>query len=463
MLRTTIGINPVDFSWRLKSGESFTSPEAVLVYSSQGIGGMTRTFHDLYRNHLIRGEYKDKKRPILINNWEATYFDFDTEKLLSIAKEASKLGIEMLVMDDGWFGSRNDDNSALGDWIVNEDKIQGGLKHLVEEVNKIGMKFGIWFEPEMVSPDSDLYRQHPDWAIQVPGRIGALARNQLVLDITREDVRNEIYHSLSKILKEANIEYVKWDMNRALTNLGSYCLEEDTQGELYHRYVLGLYDLQERLTNDFPHVLLENCSSGGGRFDPGMLYYSPQIWCSDDTDAIERLRIQEGTALIYPLSTIGAHIADCPSHSNGRSTPFLTRGHVALSGTFGYELDVTKIPQEDKDMIPEQVEMYHKYNDLVRTGDYYRIASYQVNHEYDCCEIVSKDKKEALITYVQVEARPNFRTRRIYAKGLDEDTMYLVEDTGEVLSGGALMYAGIDIPNMWGDYLSKLIHLVAVE
>jgi len=462
MLRATMGINPTDFDWKLNEGETFTAPEVVLVYSSEGIGQMTRTYHDLYRNHLIRGEYKDKKRPILINNWEATYFDFTTEKLLDIAREASKLGIEMLVMDDGWFGARNDDTSALGDWVVNESKLNGGIKNLVSEVNKIGMKFGIWFEPEMISPNSDLYRAHPDWAIQVPGRVGALSRNQYVLDISRQDVRDSIYESISKILKEANIEYVKWDMNRTLTDLGSACLEADKQGEVYHRYVLGVYELQDRLVNDFPHILLENCSGGGGRFDPGMLYYSPQIWCSDDSDAIERLRIQEGTALIYPLSTIGAHVSDCPCHTNGRSTPFETRGYVALAGTFGYELDVTKIPVEDRNMIPEQVAMYHKYNDLVRTGDYYRIASYQNNNEYDCYSVVSKDKKEALITYIQVMSRPNYRTRRIFIKGLLEDVIYRIEETNEELSGGALMYAGINIANMWGDYLGKLIHIVAV-
>jgi len=462
MLRATIGINPVDFSWRLRAGETFTAPEAVLVYSSEGIGQMTRTFHDLYRNHLIRGEYKDKKRPILINNWEATYFDFDTVKLLGIAKEASKLGIEMLVMDDGWFGSRNDDNCALGDWIVNESKLKGGLNYLVNEVNKIGLKFGIWFEPEMISPDSNLYRAHPDWAIQIPGRVKALARNQYVLDISRKEVRDFIYLSMSKILKETNIEYVKWDMNRSLTELGSTCLDKDSQGELYHRYVLGSYEMQERLICDFPQLLLENCSSGGARFDPGMLFYSPQIWCSDDTDAIERLRIQQGTALIYPLSAIGAHVADCPSHSTGRSTPFSTRGYVALAGTFGYELDITKIPEADRKMIPEQVAMYHKYNDLVRTGDYYRIASYQDNKEYDCYEVVSKDKKEALVTYVQVLARPRDRVKRILIKGLLEKAMYRVEETGEKLSGGALMYAGINIANMWGDYQGKLIHIVAI-
>ena len=375
MLRAVMGINPTDFCWKLDEGETFIAPEVVMVYSNEGIGGMTRTFHDLYRNHLIRSKYKDTKRPILINNWEATYFDFDTDKLLSIVKEASQLGIEMLVMDDGWFGKRNDDNTSLGDWFVNESKIKGGLKYLVDEVNKEGMKFGIWFEPEMISPDSDFYRAHPDWAIQIDGRPGALARNQYVLDLSRKEVRDTVYESIHKILSQANIEYVKWDMNRSLTDLGSAALNSEEQGELYHRYVLGLYEMQERMLNDFPNILLENCSSGGARFDPGMLYYSPQIWSSDNTDAIDRLRIQEGTSLIYPLSSMGAHVADCPSHSNGRVTPFATRGYVALAGTFGYELDVTKLSEEDRAMIPEQVALYHKYNDLVRSGDYYRIAS----------------------------------------------------------------------------------------
>lgn len=462
MLRVTLGINPVDFCWKLDKGAAFTAPEAVLVYSSEGIGAMTRTFHDLYRSHLIRGDYKDKKRPILINNWEATYFDFDTDKLLDIAREAKKLGIEMLVMDDGWFGDRKDDNTSLGDWFVNENKLKGGLSYLVQEVNKIGLKFGLWVEPEMVSPDSELFRAHPDWAIQIPGRSGALARNQLVLDISRKEVREGIYESIHKVLSESNIEYVKWDMNRALTDLGSVSLSGDTQGELYHRYVLGMYELQDKLTRDFPHILLENCSSGGGRFDPGMLYYSPQIWTSDNTDAIDRLKIQEGTALIYPLSSMGAHIADCPSHSNGRITPFSTRGYVALAGTFGYELDVTKIPEADRNLIPEQVAMYHKYNDLVREGDYFRIASYQENNEYDCYSVVSKDKKEALVTFIQVSARPGFHMRRVYLKGLREEVMYQVEETGKIVSGGALMYAGLNIPNMWGDYQGRLMHLISV-
>lgn len=461
-VRMTMGIHPEDFTWKLKEGESFQAPETVLVYSAQGLGQMTRIFHDFYRNHLIRSEYKNQKRPILINNWEATYFDFDTDKLIAIAKQASALGIEMLVMDDGWFGNRCDDNRALGDWFVNEEKLKGGLKYLVDEVNRLGMKFGIWFEPEMISPDSDLYRAHPDYAIAIPGREPSLCRNQYVLDLTRKEVRDYAYECVAKILRSANIEYVKWDMNRQLSDIGSLELPADQMGELYHRYVLAVYEMQERMMTEFPHLLLENCSGGGARFDPGMLYYSPQIWCSDDTDAIERLKIQEGTALIYPLSTMGAHVSDCPNHTVGRVTPFETRGYVALAGTFGYELDVTKIPESDREQIPAQVAMYHKYNDLVREGDYYRIASYAENHYFDCYGVVSKDKKEALYTYVQVLNRPNYHSRRIYLKGLAAEKYYAIEGEEGTWSGEQLMNAGLLVQNPFGDFKGKLIHLTEV-
>ena len=466
-IRAMMGIHPEDFCWKLEPGESFQAPEVICMYSAQGLGGMSRNFHDLYRNHLIRGIYKDKKRPILINNWEATYFDFDTEKLLAIARQASALGIEMLVMDDGWFGHRNDDNSSLGDWFVNESKLKGGLKYLVDEVNKLGMKFGIWMEPEMISPDSDLYREHPDWAIQIPGRVGSLARNQYVLDLTRKEVRDCIYDRIAAVLRSANIEYVKWDMNRQLSDLGSFNLPADRQGELFHRQVLAVYEIQERLVTDFPDLLLENCSGGGARFDPGMLYYSPQIWCSDDTDAIERLSIQAGTALVYPLSAMGAHVSDCPNHTVGRTTPFETRGFVALAGTFGYELDVTKIPEADREMIPDQVAMYHKYNDLVRQGDYYRIAHYAENHFYDCYAVVAKDRSEALVTYIQVLGRPNFHSRRICIPGLDPEKTYVIENAADwpeigqtEYRGDTLHYAGINIPPISGDFKGRIMHLV---
>lgn len=462
-IRAVMGIHPADFSWKLLKGESFDSPEVVITYSADGLGTMTRNLHDFYRNHLIRSKYRNTKRPVLINNWEATYFDFNTDKLLAIAKTAAEHGIEMLVMDDGWFGHRNDDSTSLGDWFVNEEKITGGLKHLVDEVNALGLKFGIWMEPEMISPDSELYREHQDWVIAVKNRIGTLSRNQYVLDLSRKEVRDCIYDKIYTILSSANIEYVKWDMNRQLTDMGSLALPADQQGELAHRYVLGVYELQERLIRDFPELLLENCSGGGARFDPGMLYYSPQIWCSDDTDAIERLGIQEGTALIYPLSTMGAHVSDCPNHTVGRVTPFKTRGDVALAGTFGYELDITKIAKTEQEQIKEQVALYHKYNDLVREGDYYRIASFTDNHYYDCYMVVSKDKKEALMTFVSVFARPNFHSRRICLQGLDPKQEYYVEDcTKQRYGGDVLMNAGILVPSEPGDFRSYLYHLIAV-
>jgi alpha-galactosidase len=467
--RFLMGINPLDFEWLLEKGESFTCPEVVMVHSDEGIGKMSRTFHDLYRNNLIRGEYKDKRRPILINNWEATYFNFDTDKLIDIAKEASKLGIEMLVMDDGWFGHRDSDNSSLGDWFVYEKKLKGGLKYLVDEVNKLGMKFGIWFEPEMISPDSELYKAHPDWAIQIKGRPLTLCREQYVLDYSRKEVRDYVYGMMKKILDSANIEYIKWDMNRQLTEVGSATLPAERQRELWHRYVLGVYDLMDRLTTDYPHILLENCSGGGARFDPGMLYYSPQIWCSDDTDAIERLKIQHGTSMCYPCSAMGAHVSDCPNHTVGRNTPFKTRGHVAMVGTFGYELDVTRIPQEDRDAIPAQIEEFNKFNKLVRTGDHYRIGNMFEDNTWDAWEFVAKDKSEALFEFVQVLGRPNERSRRIKLKGLEADAYYYEEnEPDKKISGAALMNAGINIAKMWngdglyGDFCSKILHFIKV-
>lgn len=460
-LRMTMGINPEEFSWLLTPGEEFQAPEVVIVYSGNGLGAMTRSYHDFYRNHLIRSKFKYEKRPILINNWEATYFDFNTDKLLDIAREAKKCGIEMLVMDDRWFGKRNSDNCSLGDWKVNEEKITGGLKHLVDEVNKIGLQFGIWFEPEMISPDSDLYRAHPDWAIQIQGREATQSRNQYVLDLSRPEVRDYAYECVASVLRSANIAYVKWDMNRQLSDLGSSYLPKERQQELFHRYVLGVYELQERLVTEFPDLLLENCSGGGARFDPGMLYYSPQIWCSDNTDAVERLMIQEGSALIYPLSVIGAHVSDCPNHSVGRVTPFETRGHVALAGTFGYELDITKIPEEDRALIPEQTATYNKYRHLIQQGEYYRIASYRENHKYDCWALSSQDKKEVLVTYVQVLGVPNSHSRKVFLRGFDPKVTYRLEGTEETYTGEMLMKGGFLMKDFWGDFKSRLYHFTA--
>lgn len=460
-IQMTIGIHPERFCWKLEPQGVFQAPEAVLVYSDEGLGKMTRIFHRLYRTHLIRGFWKDRERPVLINNWEATYFDFNTEKLLSIAKEAAEAGIEMLVMDDGWFGHRDSDNSSLGDWFVNEEKLPGGLKYLADEVNRLGMKFGIWVEPEMISEDSRLYEAHPDWALQVKSRRPGQCREQLVLDLGRPEVADFIYGRLKEILSSANIEYVKWDMNRPLAEVGNAVLPADRQGEMMHRYMLAVYQMQERLLKDFPKLLLENCCSGGGRFDPGMLYYSPQIWCSDDTDALERLAIQEGTQLLYPLSAIGAHVSDCPNHITGRRVSFETRGIVALSGTFGYELDITKLAPEEKKQIREQIALYKKYHHLMRNGTYYRIASWQENHLYDCYMVVSEDQTEALLTYVQVLAEANRRSRRIRLQGLLEHGLYELE--GKTYRGDTLMYAGILIERMKGDMQAKLIPVKLLE
>lgn len=462
-VRMVMGINKEEFCWNLPSGASFQAPEVVLTYSNAGLGKMTRTLHDFYRNHLIRSPYVKQKRPILLNNWEATYYDFDSDKLLEIAKTAKQSGIEMLVMDDGWFAKRSSDQCSLGDWYVNEAKLKGGLNYLVEEVNKIGLAFGIWFEPEMVSPDSDLYRQHPDWAIHIAGRKATQSRQQYVLDLANPEVIDYVYESVAKILRSANISYVKWDMNRLLSDLGSAYLAKDAQQELFHRYVLGVYELQERLLQEFPHLLLENCSSGGARFDLGMLYYSPQIWCSDDTDAIERLLIQEGTALIYPLSTIGAHVSICPNHEVGRTTPLLTRGHVALAGTFGYELDITKLSLAEREVIKQQTTEYHAYSDLIRTGDYYRIASFSENHLYDCYMVVSKDKEEALLTYVQVRGVPNIKSRKLKLQGLDENATYYLAGTNEYYKGEILVKAGFLFKDFWGDAVSRLYYFRKVK
>lgn len=456
-VRMVMGIHPTNFRWRLEPGEQFQAPEVVCVYSDEGLGKMTRMFHDLYRTHLIRSSYLHQTRPVLVNSWEAAYFDFDTEQLLSLAKQSAELGIEMLVMDDGWFGRRNSDEGSLGDWTVNEEKLKGGLKYLSDEVHALGMKFGIWFEPEMISPDSELYRRHPDWALQLKDRCGSLCRAQYVLDLSRPEVVDYVYECVAAVLRHARIDYVKWDMNRQLTDIGSSYLPAERQGELSHRHTLAVYELQERLTREFPELLLENCSGGGARFDPGMLYYSPQIWCSDDTDAIERLAIQEGTQLLYPLSTIGAHVSDCPNHTVGRVTPFETRGIVALAGTFGYELDTRKISEEDRAQIPEQIAAYKKYAPLIREGDYYRIASYQDNHRYDCYEIVSKDRTEAVVFFIQVLHEPNYRSRKLRLQGLDRGTLYEVD--GKTYLGGTLMSAGLLLQRPWGDFQAQIIEI----
>lgn len=460
-IRMTMGIHPEGFCWKLEAGECFTAPEVVMTYSWQGFGRMTRTFHELYRKHLIRSPWLHRDRPVLINNWEATYFDFDEKKLLNIAREAANLGIELFVLDDGWFGKRNNDDSSLGDWHVNLEKIPSGLGRLAQEIKELGMKFGIWMEPEMISPDSDLFREHPDWVIRIPGREITRSRCQYVLDFSREEIVDYIYEKITAVLHSAEISYLKWDMNRQLTTIGSAALPADRQGELYHRYVLGLYKIQERLIQEFPDLLLENCSGGGARFDPGMLYYSPQIWCSDDTDAIERLAIQEGTSLIYPLSSMGAHVSACPNHAVGRTTPFETRGHVALAGTFGYELDVTKLCDEEKELIRKQISEYHAYTELIREGDYYRLLSWQQNGGADAWMVVDKKREKALVWCVSVLNRPGSRGFFLRLKGLDTKKIYRME--GREYKGDILMNCGIRIKPADKDFMSRLFYVETTE
>ncbi|MGB8452064.1 MAG: alpha-galactosidase [Anaerocolumna sp.] len=452
--RFAMGIHPAFFRYEVKPGEEFVTPEAAMSYSFEGLQKLSHNYHKLIRNNLCRGRFKDTRRPILINNWEATYFDFNTEKLVQIAKEAAQLGIEMLVMDDGWFGKRKDDYSGLGDWVVNTEKLGTTLKELTDRVNAAGCKFGIWFEPEMVNEDSDLYRKHPDWCLQIPGRPMTRCRYQIVLDLTREDVRNYIYDSISAILTTANVEYIKWDFNRSIAEAWSALKDENHQGQVFHDYILGLYEILERLTTDYPYVLFEGCSSGGGRFDTGMLFYMPQIWCSDNTDAVDRLKIQYGTSFGYPISTVGSHVSAVPNHQTGRTTPFSTRGIVAMAGTFGYELDVNKLSKEEKEEIKEQVETYKRNYDLINTGDYYRLTSPYENSDYTSWQIVSADKTRSLLSvvYHQSHGNPNFHI--LLLRGLAEEAIYQVNGEDKKYTGAALMNAGFVLSNPWGDYQS---------
>ncbi|MDN4080441.1 alpha-galactosidase [Paenibacillus polymyxa] len=464
--RFSIGVNSFDFSWLLNPGESFQTPEAVMVYSGQGLGEMSRTYHRLYRTRLCRGTYRDEERPILVNNWEATYFDFNADKLVSIAKEGAELGIELFVLDDGWFGKRDSDNSSLGDWYEDRRKLPDGLADVAKRINQLGLKFGLWFEPEMISPDSELYRKHPDWCLHVPGRRRSEARWQLVLDYTRKEVRDYIYDSLAAIFSSAPVSYVKWDMNRCLTEIGSADLPPERQSETAHRYVLGLYELLERVTTEFPHILFESCSSGGGRFDPGMLYYMPQVWTSDNTDAVERLKIQYGTSLVYPVSAIGAHVSAVPNHQVGRITPLDFRGDVAMSGNFGYELDLTKFTDEEKETVKRQVTAYKQIRGLVQKGDLYRLKSPFENNE-SAWMFVSEDQEDAIVYYFQVMAVPNAPWRALRLDGLNPELEYEVQsgNSGEksIHGGDRLMKLGLPLVYRQKDYESGWFRLRAIR
>lgn len=461
-IRAVMGIHPADFSWKLESEESFYTPEAALTFSAEGLGKMTRNFHDFYRNHLIRSKYRNRKRPILINNWEATYFNFNEEKILKIAEQAQKLGIEMLVLDDGWFGKREDDNSGLGDWFVNEKKMNGSMAQLAEKIHKMGMKFGLWFEPEMISEDSDLYRAHPDWAFAIPGRVPNHSRNQLVLDMTREDVREYLLERLTTIVHDAKIDYVKWDMNRSVCDVYSHVAAQSRNGELYHRYVLGVYDLMERFLAACPNLLLEGCSGGGGRYDAGMMYYSPQIWCSDNTDAINRLSIQYGSSFFYPISTVGSHVSVCPNHQTGRVTPFWTRGDVALAGSFGYEMDLNKISDEEKEMVKEQVAAMHTYYDLTHEGLYYRLTGLK-KQDFMAWEFVAKDQSRALLTIVKTDAEGNMLPVHTKVCGLAENKLYRCSLDGEIRSGRTWNCAGLTLHQVLKEYESIRVEFTEVE
>ncbi len=460
--RLVMGLNPYQFAWTLEPGGAFTAPEAAMVCSPWGFGPMSRQFHRAIRKSLIRDPWADRRKPVLINHWEATEARFTADRLAEIAQEAAALDLELFVMDDGWFGARNDDNAGLGDWFVNEEKLPGGLGALVERVKALGMSFGIWIEPEMVNEDSELYRAHPDWILNVPGRRPSRGRNQLVLDFSRQDVREHIYTQIKTVLSSADISYVKWDMNRSLTEVWSPALPANRQGEVYHRYVLGVYEFAERLHRDFPHILIEGCCGGGGRFDGGMLYYTPQIWCSDNTDAIDRLRIQYGTSFCYPVSTMGAHVSAVPNGTTGRLTPMETRGVVAMHGTFGYEMDLSRCTPEEKEVVRRQIARFKAHYDLIQDGDYYRLSDPFRDGPYTAWEHVSRDKREALVSLVTGPFRgaPPFLSLRV--RGLDPALRYRVNG-GEIYGGDALMAAGYPLPMFSGDYQSMQLHLTAVD
>ena len=429
-VRMVMGINQEEFCWNLKAGDEFQAPEVVMVYSAEGLGKMTRSYHAFYRRHMIRSPYNHKKRPILINNWEATYFDFDTDKLLDIAREAKKDGIEMLVMDDGWFGHRDNDTSSLGDWQENRSKLPGGVKQLADKINALGLDFGIWVEPEMVNEDSDLYRTHPEWAVRVPGQSHAEGRHQMLLDLTNKDVRDHIVEAMANVFSSANISYVKWDMNRIMSDRYSQTLPSDRQGEFGHRYVLGLYDIMGRITKRFPEILFEGCAAGGNRFDLGILCYMPQIWASDDTDARERLEIQTGYSYGYPMSVVSSHVSGCPNHQTLRVTPLETRFGVAAFGVLGYECNLCDMKKKDLDAIKDQVEFYKKHRHTLQFGEYHRIENGSVSdlrrNVYQFM-VVSQDGSEAVSCYYEGQVIPNYTYKHMRTKGLDENAVYVME------------------------------------
>ena len=470
--RVLMGIHPNGFKWTLGKGESFQTPEMVMVYSEAGLNGMSQTFHKLYRTRLARGTWRDKVRPILINSWEAFYFDFDAPKLLGLADAAADLGMELFVLDDGWFGKRDDSTSSLGDWYPNEEKLKGTLKELAEKINAKGLKFGLWIEPEMTNKDSDLYRAHPDWLLAEQGKRICHSRNQYVLDFSKKEVREYIGDMLENLLAEVPVSYIKWDLNRTFSEVFSNGNDREYQGKVCHKYVLGVYELYERLTSRFPHVLFESCASGGARFDPGMLYYAPQGWTSDDTDAIERLKIQYGTSMVYPVSCMGSHVSASPNHQTNRVTPIETRADVAYFGTFGYELDLLKLGEEDKAEIRRQIAFMKEKRDLIQKGTFYRLKSPFEGNE-TAWMIVSEDQKKALVGYYRVMQPVNVGFKRLKLKGLKEDTCYKVSGYDYDCYGDELMQVGMILSDsasgVWkkgvndkGDFQAEVFEIVAV-
>lgn len=452
--RVMQGINPLGFAQKLESGEEFYTPQSVISYSFEGFGGISRQMHDIYRRNISKNNRADKDRPILINNWEGTYFDFDEEKLLNIARLGKEAGMELFVLDDGWFGKRNDDKTSLGDWYANKEKLPSGIEQLSKKVQELGISFGLWFEPEMVSPDSELYRAHPDWIIRTPERTPALGRNQYMLDLTKPEVCDYIIASVGKIIEDAKINYIKWDYNRIMS---------DMPGDGYnHRYILGLYRILDALLEKFPDLLIEGCSGGGGRFDPGILAYAPQSWTSDNSDAISRLKIQYSTSMCYPLSAISAHVTASPNDLLGRSTPLRTRANVAYTGAFGYELDITKMSEEEIEEIKKQIEFYKSVRTLIRTGDFYRLQSpYEGN--YCSWQIVSKDKTEFLLFGCRILSAPNFKDENIFPEGLEADAIYKELETGECYGGDELMYCGYTPEYEAADFVSVLRHFKMIK
>lgn len=451
--RIQMGLTDELFAYPLEAGAEFTAPEVILSYTNKGLSRLSQQYHHCIMNHICQGKYVHANRPVLINSWEAAYFDFTGDTIVELAKEAKALGIDMVVMDDGWFGKRNDDNSSLGDWYVNEEKLGGTLTKLIERVNAEGVKFGIWIEPEMVSEDSDLYREHPDWAITIPGRKPVRSRNQLVLDFSRKEVRDEIFKRICAVLDQGNVEYIKWDMNRSLADIYAPNVTYD--------YVLGVYDFLEKLTNRYPDILIEGCSGGGGRFDAGMLYYAPQIWCSDNTDAINRTRIQYGTSFFYPVAAMGSHVSAVPNHQTGRVTSMHTRGVAAMSGTFGYELNPALLNAEEKAEIRAQLAQYREYQELIREGDYYRLSNpFQDN--FAAWMVVSDDRSKALVSVIRLTAEANPPAAYVTLKGMEEDAFYREKTTGKVYPGAALMEAGILLPAAVSEYEAYQIALERV-